>query len=52
MAETLNLEVIAEGVESTVQRELLTSCGCDTYQGYLFGRPVPIEQFNAALKSV
>ncbi|MDP1659962.1 MAG: EAL domain-containing protein [Methylotenera sp.] len=52
MAETLNLEVIAEGVESEVQRELLMSCGCDTYQGYLFGRPVPIEQFNATLKSV
>jgi diguanylate cyclase (GGDEF)-like protein/PAS domain S-box-containing protein len=51
MAQTLNLEVIAEGVETEVQRELLAGSGCNTYQGFLFGRPVPIEQFDLALKS-
>ena len=49
MAETLNLDVIAEGVETDEQRELLISCGCDAYQGFLFGKPMPIDQFNLAL---
>ena len=51
MAQTLNLGVIAEGVETEVQRELLASCGCYSYQGFLFGKPVPIAQFNLALQS-
>ncbi|ADI29875.1 EAL domain-containing protein [Methylotenera versatilis] len=50
MAETLNLDVIAEGVETDEQRELLMNCGCNAYQGFLFGRPMPIAQFNLALK--
>ena len=50
MAQSLNLSVIAEGVETEVQRQLLLNKGCTTYQGYLFGRPVPIEQFEALLK--
>jgi diguanylate cyclase (GGDEF)-like protein/PAS domain S-box-containing protein len=50
MADTLNLDVIAEGVETDEQRELLMSCGCNAYQGFLFGRPVPISQFNLSLK--
>lgn len=50
MAQSLYLNVIAEGVETEEQRELLLSNGCKRYQGYLFGRPVPIDQFNAALK--
>ncbi len=51
MARSLDLEVIAEGVETVVQKELLRSMDCNRCQGYLFGKPVPIEQFNAALKS-
>ncbi len=51
MARTLNLDVIAEGVETEVQRELLANCDCNSYQGFLFGKPVPIAQFNLALKS-
>ncbi len=51
MAETLNLGVIAEGVETEEQRELLMNCGCNAYQGFLFGKPVPIAQFNLALKA-
>lgn len=50
MAQTLNLNVIAEGVETEEQQQLLLSNGCNTYQGYLFGKPVPIAQFEAALK--
>lgn len=50
MAQSLNLDVIAEGVETEEQRLLLLANGCTRYQGYLFGRPVPIEQFEALLK--
>jgi EAL domain-containing protein (putative c-di-GMP-specific phosphodiesterase class I) len=50
MAHSLNLDVIAEGVETEEQRRLLLGKGCTHYQGYLFGQPVPIEQFEALLK--
>ncbi len=50
MAETLGLEVIAEGVETEMQREFLDLCGCHVFQGYLFGRPMPVEQFDALKK--
>ena len=49
MAQSLNLNVIAEGVEAEAQRQLLLDKGCINYQGYLFSRPVPIEQFEALL---
>jgi EAL domain-containing protein (putative c-di-GMP-specific phosphodiesterase class I) len=49
MAHTLNLNVIAEGVETEEQQSLLLNNGCTCYQGYLFGRPVPIDQFDSAL---
>jgi len=41
MAHTLKLHVIAEGVETPAQLAFLHQHGCDTYQGYLFSRPVP-----------
>ena len=47
MAHSLNLNVIAEGVETEEQRQLLLDKGCTHYQGYLFGRPLPIEGFEA-----
>ena len=50
MAQTLNLAIIAEGVETEEQRLLLMGQGCTHYQGYLFGKPVPIEQFQAMLR--
>lgn len=50
MAQTLNLNVIAEGVETEEQRQLLHNNGCHTYQGYLFSKPVPIDEFEALCK--
>ena len=40
LAKTLNLKVVAEGVETSQQQEFLTELGCNTLQGYLLGRPV------------
>jgi diguanylate cyclase (GGDEF)-like protein/PAS domain S-box-containing protein len=51
MAHSLNLDVIAEGVETEDQRQFLQESGCTHYQGYLFGRPQPIEKFEASLKA-
>jgi EAL domain-containing protein (putative c-di-GMP-specific phosphodiesterase class I) len=50
MAHTLNLNVIAEGVETDEQQGLLKDNGCMHYQGYLFGKPMPIDQFETLLK--
>jgi len=50
MAETLGFDVIAEGVETEAQREFLELRGCRAFQGYLVGRPLPIEQFETLLK--
>jgi diguanylate cyclase (GGDEF)-like protein/PAS domain S-box-containing protein len=43
VAASSGLEVVAEGVETEEQRDLLVEMGCTVAQGYLFGRPVPIE---------
>ena len=45
LGHTLNLEIVAEGVETVEQQEFLTRLGCTSLQGYLFGRPVPAGQF-------
>ncbi len=50
MANSLNLDVIAEGVETEVQQQILFHKGCFHYQGYLFGKPVPLEQFELLVK--
>jgi EAL domain-containing protein (putative c-di-GMP-specific phosphodiesterase class I) len=47
----MNLNIIAEGVETEEQKCLLAKKGCRNYQGYLFGKPIPIEQFEASLES-
>ncbi|MDE2311106.1 MAG: EAL domain-containing protein [Betaproteobacteria bacterium] len=51
MAHNLGIEIIAEGVENHAQRDFLWGAGCRLYQGYLFGRPVPVEEFTALLTS-
>ena len=50
LAEALGLQVIAEGVETAAQRDLLLGLGCHHYQGYLMSAPVPIETFEALFK--
>ena len=52
MAQSFDLDVIAEGVETNEQRQLLLNKGCTHFQGYLFSEPLPIEQFESILKSV
>jgi diguanylate cyclase (GGDEF)-like protein/PAS domain S-box-containing protein/hemerythrin-like metal-binding protein len=49
MATSLNLNVIAEGVETTEQLQILQNLGCTHYQGYLFSRPVTIENLEELL---
>ncbi|MFU8876917.1 MAG: putative bifunctional diguanylate cyclase/phosphodiesterase, partial [Wenzhouxiangellaceae bacterium] len=46
MAQALDLEVVAEGVETESQLAMLRKLGCDYYQGYLFSRPLPIDEFT------
>jgi EAL domain-containing protein (putative c-di-GMP-specific phosphodiesterase class I) len=46
LGQTLNMAVIAEGVETDAQRQKLAQSGCVCYQGYLYGRPVPIAAFE------
>ena len=49
MTHGLDQRVIAEGVETAGQRELLRSLGCDLGQGYLYSRPMPAHELGAAL---
>ena len=50
MAHNLGIEVIAEGVETDAQHDFLWGAGCRYFQGYLFGRPAPLNEFTASLK--
>ena len=52
MTGALGLNVIAEGVETEAQRDFLDMHGCHTFQGYLFGKPVKLEQFESMLREV
>ena len=50
MAEKLNLGILAEGVETKEQVELLQSIGCDQVQGYYYAKPMPEEEVFELLK--
>ena len=52
LAHNLRLKVIAEGVETTAQLDLLKTLGCDQYQGYQFSPPVPVADFERLMRSV
>ena len=51
MAQSLNLETVAEGVETSEQLEFLSSQGCRMMQGYYFGRPMPVDRFEELLEA-
>ena len=51
MAEHLDLKVIAEGVETRFELDFLQENGCSMFQGYLFSRPIPDDQFMDLLKT-
>ena len=50
MAHKLGCKVVAEGIETEEQSQVLQEAGCDYGQGYLFSRPVPAEQFTGLLE--
>jgi EAL domain-containing protein (putative c-di-GMP-specific phosphodiesterase class I) len=50
MSHTLGLQVIAEGVETQAQRDFLLQNHCTAYQGYLFGKPTPIAEWDLFLQ--
>ncbi|MCB5205769.1 EAL domain-containing protein [Methylovorus mays] len=50
MADSLGKDLVAEGVETAEQAELLSLLGCQYVQGYYYGRPVPLETFNQSLR--
>ncbi len=50
MAQNFSLNVIAEGVETEAQRAFLAFHGCHNYQGYLFGKAMPVVEFERCLR--
>jgi EAL domain-containing protein (putative c-di-GMP-specific phosphodiesterase class I) len=50
MANSMSFDVIAEGVETIEQKLLLINKGCIYFQGYLFGKPMPIEEFEGLIR--
>ena len=50
MSQTLGLQVIAEGVETQAQRDFLMQNECVAFQGYLFGKPLPIAEWDRVLR--
>ncbi|MBO5372795.1 MAG: EAL domain-containing protein, partial [Lachnospiraceae bacterium] len=51
MAKALNMEIVAEGVETENQRDFLGHCGCDCIQGFYYSKPLDIADYEALLCS-
>jgi diguanylate cyclase (GGDEF)-like protein/PAS domain S-box-containing protein len=51
LAKLLSLRTIAEGVEDTEQQQQLRALGCDSAQGFLFGRPMTVEEVDGVITS-
>jgi len=51
MAHKLGIKVIAEGIETSEQRDLLTAAGCDYGQGYFYSKPIPASEFDQLLNA-
>lgn len=49
LAHSLNLKVVAEGVETQAQQDFLVAEGCDQFQGFLFSKPLPMDELEAYL---
>lgn len=52
MSKDIGLDIIAEGVETKVQADFLSECGCDSAQGFLYSRPIDADSFNSMLKDI
>ncbi len=52
LGHSLGMQVLAEGIEHLEQAEFLKACGCDSAQGYLFGRPMPAPAFAEQLSNL
>jgi diguanylate cyclase (GGDEF)-like protein len=51
MAQGLNIDVVAEGIETTAQADRLRALGCQRGQGFLYARPLPADEISALLDS-
>ncbi|WP_137822394.1 bifunctional diguanylate cyclase/phosphodiesterase [Pseudomonas sp. D(2018)] len=52
LGQALDLRIVAEGVETESQQAFLTGLGCDSLQGFLFGKPVPADQFMVGVEAL
>jgi len=50
LAHSMNMTVVAEGVETAEESEYFTRCRCDELQGYYFSRPLPAPEFSRLLQ--
>jgi len=51
MAKTLNLKILAEGVETEEQLDFIRKAGCEVYQGYLYSKPIPVQEIVALFQN-